>query len=60
MDTDSSLVDMRAEKRLTDYIRQIYAKLESGTELERLPAQDELQHVFDEVPGFGGDEFGIT
>jgi flagellar assembly protein FliH len=55
VENDASLVDMRAEKRLTALIRQVYDRLEEGLAGDEVGTSG-FQQVLDEVPGFELDD----
>lgn len=56
IDTDDSIVDARAEKRLAALLQQVYAKDSSALAQEAAP-RDSLSQVFSEVPAFAGEEW---
>lgn len=55
IDTDDSIVDARAEKRLAALLQQVYAK-DSSTLAQDAAPRDSLSQVFSEVPAFAGEE----
>lgn len=55
IDSDDSIVDVRAEKRLAALLQQVYAKDATALEHEAAP-RDSLAQVFSEVPAFAGDD----
>lgn len=59
IDTDDSIVDARAEKRLAALLQQVYAKDASALAQESAP-RDSLSQVFNEVPAFAEDEDSIA
>lgn len=55
IDTDDSIVDARAEKRLGALLQQIYSRDASALAPESAP-RDSLAQVFSEVAAFAGEE----
>lgn len=56
IDTDDSIVDARAEKRLSALVQQVYSKDPTALVQEAAP-RDSLAQVLNEVQSFAGEEF---
>lgn len=54
VDTDTSMIDVRAERRLATVIRQVYKKLDDG--LAKDDTSNDLQQVMSEVPTFSASD----
>lgn len=55
VETDSSLIDVRAEKRLASVIKQVYEKSERGLDAEK-DDRSGLDQVLSEIPAFAIDD----